>query len=297
MNESPFLICFFTFLCVLVTFLVVDSLVRLPHLDLSAFPGYISLPQSLRSLFPLVFWGAEVFGSRLAAMRPDRAEVIRRQLLVANIQLTPAMVMGGQAALATAGVVAALLLFALSANVKAALLMGAVFVFCGWFFPAIALEKSAEERRSNIIKGLPFAIDLIGSAMHAGLDFNAAVRYYVGLGLKNPVSEEFSLMLRESELGKSRVEALQSMADRVQTPVFTSFVDAVAHGIEVGASLVGTMRMQGEDMRRARFHLAEEKAARAPSIMIFPMAVFIMPAVFAIIFVPVFMRYKAARGG
>ncbi len=133
--------------------------------------------------------------------------------------------------------------------------------------------------------------------MHAGLDFNAAVRYYVGVGLKTPVAEEFSVMLREAELGKSRVEALQAMAARVQTPVFTSFVDAVAHGIEVGASLVATMRMQGEDMRRARFHLAEEKAARAPSLMILPMAVFIMPAVFVIVFVPVFLRFKASRGG
>ena len=297
MTDSTFFIGLMTFLCVLVTFLVVDSLVRLPHLDKADFPGYTSLPMTLRSAFPLIFWGAEVFGNSLAAMRPARAETIRRQLLQANISLTPAMVLGSQAALVTGGIVAALLLFALSANVKVAVILGALFAFCGWFFPPIQLEKAAEERRKNIIKGLPFAIDLIGSAMHAGLDFNAAVRYYVGLGLKTPVAEEFSVMLREAELGKSRVEALQAMADRVQTPVFTSFVDAVAHGMEVGASLVGTMRMQGEDMRRARFHLAEEKAARAPSIMIFPMAVFIMPAVFAIIFVPVFMRYKAARGG
>lgn len=297
MNDSQLMIGLMTFLCVLVAYLMADSLARMPRLDTSAFPGYESLPESLRTAFPLVFWGAEVFGNRLAEMRPIRAETLRRQLLQANVPLTPAMVLGGQAALATGGAAVALLLFALSANVKAALLLGAMFAFCGWFLPAIALEKRAEERRNEIVKGLPFAIDLIGSAMHAGLDFNAAVRYYVGLGLKTPVAEEFAVMLHESELGKSRVEALQSMANRVQTPVFTSFVDAVAHGIEVGASLVGTMRMQGEDMRRARFHLAEEKAARAPSIMILPMAVFIMPAVFAIIFVPVFMRYKAARGG
>lgn len=297
MNGSVFLICLFAFLCVVVPYLVADSLVRLPRIDRGAFPGYASLPESLRTAFPLVFWGSEVFGARLAAMRPARAETIRRQLLLANLPLTPAMVLGGQAALATAGIVAGLLVFALSGNPKASLFLGALFVFCGWFFPPTALESSAENRRRGIIRGLPFAIDLIGSAMHAGLDFNAAVRYYVGLGLKTPVTEEFSVMLREAELGKSRVEALQTMAERVQTPAFTSFVDAVAHGIEVGASLVGTMRMQGEDMRRARFHLAEEKAARAPSIMIFPMAVFIMPAVFVIVFVPVFLRYKASRGG
>ncbi len=297
MSGSPFLICVLTFLSVLIAYLLADSFVRLPRLDTSAFPGYASLSPSLRSAFPLLFWGAEVFGERLVRMRPARAETIRKQLLLANVPLTPAMVMGGQAALTTAGVVAALLLFALSANAKAAIWTGALLAFCGWFFPTTALENQAQERQKGIIRGLPFAIDLIGSAMQAGLDFNAAVRYYVGLGLKTPVAEEFSVMLREAELGKSRVEALQSMAERVQTPVFTAFVDAVAHGIEVGASLVGTMRMQGEDMRRARFHLAEEKAARAPSIMILPMALFIMPAVFVIVFVPVFLRYKASRGG
>lgn len=297
MNESPVIISIFTFLCVLVTYLVVDSLVRLPRLNKSDYPGYASLPQSLRTAFPLVFWGAEVFGERLARMRPIRVETLRKQLMKANVPLTPAMILGGQAALATAGVVAALFLFAISANAKVSLILGVLMAFCGWFFPAMTLESSAEERSKQIIRGLPFAIDLIGSAMHAGLDFNAAVRYYVGLGLKTPVTEEFSVMLKEAELGKSRIEALQSMAERVQAPVFTAFVDAVAHGIEVGASLVGTMRMQGEDMRRARFHLAEDKAARAPSIMIVPMAIFIMPAVFAIVLVPVFLRFKAAKGG
>lgn len=297
MNESFLLTGLLVFLCVLVPYLAADSLVRLPRFDKGAFPGYGSLPGSLRTAFPLLFWGSEVFGARLAKMRPVRAEKLRKQLLQANLSLTPEMVLGGQAALVAAGILAALLLFALSGSTKGAFWLGSLFAFCGWFFPPTALESRAENRRKEIIRGLPFAIDLIGSAMHAGLDFNAAVRYYVGLGLRTPVAEEFSIMLREAELGKSRVEALQTMADRVQTPVFTSFVDAVAHGIEVGASLVGTMRMQGEDMRRARFHLAEEKAARAPSLMILPMALFIMPAVFVIVFVPLFLQYKASRGG
>jgi tight adherence protein C len=297
MQNNRVLLSLLVFACVFVPYLVADSLVRLPRISADSFPGRSLLPDVLRRLFPFVVWGGDAFGIRLASMRPERAETIRRQLLLANLPLTPEMVMGGQATLALAGVLFGLILFALSGNASAGAWLGGLVGFCGWFFPPSALQSRAENRRKEIIRGLPFAIDLIGSAMHAGLDFNAAVRYYVGLGLKNPVSEEFGLMLRESELGKSRVEALQSMADRVQTPVFTSFVDAVAHGIEVGASLVGTMKMQGEDMRRARFHLAEEKAARAPSLMILPLAVFIMPAVFVMVFVPVIMRYKAARGG
>ena len=296
MDAHSVLASLLAFSCVVVTYVLVDSLVRVPRIDDAAFPMRAALQGPLKSAFPLLVWGAEMFGVRLAKLRPVRAETVRRQLLLANLPLTPEMVLGAQGALVAAGVMAGLVLFALSGNVKAAVWIGALAAFCGWFFPATSLESRAENRRTGIIRGLPFAIDLIGSAMHAGLDFNAAVRYYVSLGLKTPVAEEFAIMLRESELGKSRVEALQAMAARVQTPAFTSFVDAVAHGIEVGASLVGTMRMQGEDLRRARFHLAEEKAARAPSIMILPMAVFILPAVFVVVFVPVWLRYKAVRG-
>ena len=297
MGESVLLKSVMVFFCVLVPYLVADAIVRIPRIDWSSYAGIQSLPPSLRTAFPLVFLGSELFGHRLTAMWPQKAEKIRKQLLLANIPLTPEMVLGGQALLATGGVLAGLLIFALSANAKAAFWFALPCAICGWFFPGAALESRAENRRREIVRGLPFAIDLIGSAMQAGLDFNAAVRYYVGLGLKTPVAEEFGVMLHEAELGKSRIEALQAMAQRVQTPVVTSFVDAVAHGIDVGASLVGTMRMQGEDMRRARFSLAEEKAARAPSIMIIPLAIFIMPAVFVIVLVPVILRYKAARGG
>ena len=133
--------------------------------------------------------------------------------------------------------------------------------------------------------------------MRAGLDFSAAVRHYVATGGKGALAVEFGLLLRQIELGKSRMEALEEMATHVQTQEFSAFVGAVAHGTEIGASIIDTLQVQGEDMRRARFNAAEMKAARAPSIMIFPIAVFILPAVFIIIFVPVILRFMAAKGG
>ena len=52
--------------------------------------------------------------------------------------------------------------------------------------------------------------------------------------------------------------------------------------------------MPGEEMRKARFALAECKAQRAPSLMLLPMAIFIMPAVFIIILTPIYIRMKEA---
>jgi tight adherence protein C len=83
------------------------------------------------------------------------------------------------------------------------------------------------------------------------------------------------------------------MADRVQIEAFTAFVGVVSYGTEIGASISETLRMQGKELRRTRFALAERKAARAPSVMIIPLVCFIMPAVFIVIITPVVLKYKA----
>ena len=162
--------------------------------------------------------------------------------------------------------------------------------FLGFVLPGTALAKAADERRQAVTKALPFAIDLLVSAMRSGLDFGAAVRYYVNLGIPGPLTAEFRRMLRETELGTARIAALVNMADRLAIKPFTNFVSAVALGTEMGAPLSDTMEVQGEELRKTRFAIAENKAQRAPSLMILPMAVFIMPAVFIIIIVPVMIQ-------
>ena len=168
-------------------------------------------------------------------------------------------------------------------------------IFAGWQMPAISLQNSAEKRQEEITKALPFAIDLIGSAMRAGLEFGAAMRYFTNLGGGGALEEEFSRVVQEVSLGKPFTESLQSMADRLNIKSFTAFVGVVSYGAEIGASIAATLKLHGSELRRERFALAEQKAARAPSLMIFPLAVFIMPAVFIIIFVPVLMQYQSTK--
>ena len=167
----------------------------------------------------------------------------------------------------------------------------------GWLYPDSALKGYVEERQTALVRALPFAIDLMGSAMRAGLEFGAAMRYFVGLRTGGPLEEEFSEVLKDIELGKSRSEALSDMAWRVQVEAFTAFVGVVSYGTEIGASIVNTLKIHGEDLRRERFNIAERKAARAPSLMILPLAVFIMPAVFIFIITPIIMQMKATGIG
>lgn len=166
----------------------------------------------------------------------------------------------------------------------------------GWMIPSMTLSSYAKNRQEEIVRSLPFAIDLMGSAMRAGLEFGAAMRYYANLGNGGALEEEFTRVLRDATLGKPLAESLQDMANRVRIKTFTAFAGVIAYGTEIGASIADTLKVHGAEMRRERFSLAEQKAARAPSVMIFPLAVFIMPAVFLIIFVPVLMQFIATKG-
>jgi pilus assembly protein TadC len=158
--------------------------------------------------------------------------------------------------------------------------------------PGIKLGNMVQERKQKILKALPFSIDLITSAMRGGLDFSAAIRFYVKLGVASPLVDEYTQMLREMELGVIRSTALENMADRIKLKEFTDFVSAIVIGMELGSSLSETLEIQGEEMRKARFALAECKAQKAPSLMLIPMALFIMPAVFIVILTPVFLKMK-----
>ncbi len=231
-------------------------------------------------------------GKSLAAMQPKRTQKIRNQLILANIRMDETYVYAAEFLFCLLGLlVPSVALLLLSGRGDLSIGAGVLFGVIGGIYPSMVVASAAEKRQERLIKNLPFAIDLIGSAMRAGLDFSAAVRYYTSSETStNPLAVEFGVMLRQMELGKTRVEALEDMNKRVQTDEFQSFTAAVAHGTEIGASIVETMAMQAEEMRRARFNRAERKAARAPSIMIFPIAVFIMPAIFVVIGTPVLIR-------
>lgn len=166
-----------------------------------------------------------------------------------------------------------------------------VLVALGWMMPSLALSSAAQLRQEEIVKTLPFAIDLIGSAMRSGLEFGASMRYYVGSEESGALVEEFGRVLREAALGRPITDGLRDMSMRIRVKSFTAFVGVVSYGIEIGASIADTLKLHGAEMRRERFAIAEQKAARAPAMMIFPIAVFILPAVFLIIFVPVLLQF------
>lgn len=257
---------------------------------------------ALPSVFRMLWGPMDIFempiGVPLSRFFGSDREKYEKWILASSLPLTPAKVFALQALLLVGGVAAGFAMLSIP-GLKPALGVAfmLLFGFVGWVYPPTELDRYVQWRQTEITRALPFAIDLIGSAMRSGLEFGAAMRYFEGLKMPGPLTEEFGKVLQQIELGKTRTEAISEMARRVQVEAFTSFAGVVAYGAEIGASISETLRVHGEELRRARFHLAERKAARAPSLMILPMAVFIMPAVFIIIITPVVLKMKASGLG
>ncbi|HOE60415.1 MAG TPA: type II secretion system F family protein [Kiritimatiellia bacterium] len=222
---------------------------------------------------------------------PVQTRQIRNDLIAGAMPIESVEVRGLQGfAGAVLFAVAGLTTFILTLNWAYGLLAGIGFGLMGWYYPVAWVSRCARTRKDLMSKSMPYAIDLITVSMEAGQDFGAAVRNLVHDGPKGPLRDEFGVTLRQIELGKSRVEGLKAMADRVQLDEFRSLVTSVVQSSEMGASISATLKIQAEEIRRRRYQRAERQAARAPSLMLIPTALFILPAVFIIIATPIIIR-------
>ena len=157
-------------------------------------------------------------------------------------------------------------------------------------YPAAWLKRQAADRLRAIVRALPFVIDLLTLSVEAGLDFMAAIKNIMERRPNDAISGELSRMLMEIQLGKTRREAMRHLADRVGQPEVVSLMTALIQADEMGVSLGATLRIQSDQVRSRRFIRAEKMANEAPVKILFPLVVFIFPAVFMILLGPIVMQ-------
>jgi tight adherence protein C len=95
-------------------------------------------------------------------------------------------------------------------------------------------------------------------------------------------------------LGKKRVQALKDLVKRVQQPDLSAVMNSIIQSDELGVSIAQLLKIQGDQLRMKRFQRAEKLANEAPVKMIFPIALFIVPAVMIIMGAPLVMQTMKA---
>jgi tight adherence protein C len=172
---------------------------------------------------------------------------------------------------------------------------GAVGVLVGFYAPLYWLNYLAGGRRKQIQRSLPDAMDLLTVAAEAGQSFDAAIQTVVEK-FNNALSEEFAKVLKEVQLGRPRLEALEEMGRRSGVEDVQNFVQAVIQSEQMGVGIAKILRIQAAELRRRRRQRAQEQAAQASLKMMLPMVGCIFPTLWVILLGPAILVILKARG-
>ncbi len=155
----------------------------------------------------------------------------------------------------------------------------------GMFLPRAMLNDQIRKRQEAILVAFPYTLDLLAVCVEAGLGFDSALGY-VMKKCEGPLADEFAKTLNEIRLGKPRVDALIDLGNRIGVEDVRSFITAIVHVNRMGCSITDSLRVQADMVRVKRRHRAQEKVMKMPVKMVFPLVLFIFPALFVVVLGP-----------
>jgi tight adherence protein C len=166
-----------------------------------------------------------------------------------------------------------------------AVVMGLVAGIAG---PQAVLDRLATNRQDRIRRAVPDALDLLVVCVEAGVSLDAAI-IRVARDLSNVRPElalEFAQVVRRVNAGMPRDRALQGLAARTGVDELRTLVSSMIQTERLGTSIARVLRVNAESLRLRRRQKAEKRAAEAALKMIFPLALFLLPALMAVIVGP-----------
>jgi len=171
----------------------------------------------------------------------------------------------------------------------------ACFGALGWVMPMFILRKRAAHRLEQIDREVPELVDLLVTTVEAGVGFGAALQI-TARRIEGPLGDELRVALSEQSMGLTINEALDNMLSRAGSPAMRMFVQAVLQGETLGVSIGKILRDLAVDMRKRRRQQAEERAQTAPTKIIFPLVLLILPALFIVSVGPILMSFVHGLG-
>jgi tight adherence protein C len=261
----------------------------LAHIDAYGFSSAAHPARPRRGLREVAAGVASAVGARLVhRIGPERERQLQTVLDSAGFYGTSAATFLGYRALgATALPVLALAFGAAGGGVSARGILGAAFLGgLGWVMPKFLLERKAKNRLAEVDREVPELVDLLVTTVEAGVGFGAALQL-AARSIRGPLGQELRLALHEQTMGLTTDEALRNLAARVDSPAIRAFIQALLQGEALGVSIGKVLRDLAVDMRKRRRQAAEERAQKAPTKILFPLVLLILPAMFIVTLGPV----------
>ncbi len=172
------------------------------------------------------------------------------------------------------------------------------FALVGCYLPNAVLNWKATQRRREIFENFPDAADLMLVCVEAGLGLDAALaRVAEEIKLKSlALGEELHLTNLEMRAGAAREQSLRHLALRTGVEEIATFASMLTQADRFGTSIGDSLRVFSDDLRHKRQARAEERAAKIPTKMLFPLVVFIFPSIIMVILGPALIQVLRTIG-
>lgn len=251
-------------------------------------------PTIYRLLWPLI----EVLSHSLKWALSSKMELkIQKNLVSAgqDYTLTPIQFFVGKVLSSIIAFIFGLILMGMLS--KSNLFLPLILSLLAFYYPNLWLKEITTKRNTQILKALPFFVDLLTLSIEAGLNLSGSLQAAVERSRPGPLVTEIDRVLRDIRGGKPRMDALRDFSDRLHFTPITSFVSALIQGEKTGSSLSQILRAQSDQRRIERFLRAEKLAMEAPVKMLGPLILCIFPCTFIVLGFPIAMKFLASGIG
>lgn len=184
----------------------------------------------------------------------------------------------------------------LEARLFATLVMAFWLGGLGWLVPTWYIVNRRKIRRGQVQAALADALDLLVACVEAGMGLNQGV-VRVAEEIRNispALAEELTMVNLEIRAGTPRDRALRNLAERTGLEDIEALVSALIQTERFGTSIGRALRIQAATMRQKRRQRAEEAAAKTTIKLIFPLVLFVFPALFVVILGPAVIQVVQA---
>jgi tight adherence protein C len=161
----------------------------------------------------------------------------------------------------------------------------------GFFLPDFWLKWATDRRINKIRMSLPDGLDFLAICLEAGLGLDQGiVRLGQELRVSHPeLAEELLQVNFEQRAGVARITAWKSFSDRVDLESVRSFVAMLIQTDRFGTPISKSLGAFSDGLRTQRRQRAEEMAAKTTIKLLFPLALFIAPAMGIVLLGPAFI--------
>jgi tight adherence protein C len=175
------------------------------------------------------------------------------------------------------------------------LLVVLIAVLIGFSGPDAYLSRRQRFLARRYRQAFPDLLDLLVVCIDAGMTIEGAFNRVQTEILKRcwELGKNIELMGAEMRAGRSTIEALGSLAERLNLDEANSFVTMLRQSIELGSDTADALRVFSDEMREKRLLRAEETANKLSVKMVIPLGLFIFPVVLLVIMLPVIIKLLA----